>query len=322
MALDHFDRFFTLAAVGLGLFLTGGLNVLLGRSGRRPVLRLLGTIAVCAVVTAVFASLSRPEPAIASAQILAGVLLCVALSGSLWFGQRLTALTDALRRPGPRWGLVAMCGLSVLLSAGVAFDRADEATTDAEIKRLEMVSGHPAVQPNDEFHAATDRGTRIVLKEAIAPRPTAELLESEEKILRECPFADQMIRRAGPTNHSNCHGWVFANGRFLLSPDDVETVLTENGYHPTHAPHPGDLAIYRRDGKIIHSAVVRYVTPSLPVLVEAKWGVMGVFLHPADQSFYGTDYTFYRSDRPGHTLTGVDGDPAPDSTAGTHAAAE
>jgi len=49
---------------------------------------------------------------------------------------------------------------------------------------------------------------------------------------------------------------------------------------------------------------------------------MGVFLHPADKCFYGTDYTFYRSVRTGHLLVGVGGSPAPNPNAGMTAATE
>ena len=46
-------------------------------------------------------------------------------------------------------------------------------------------------------------------------------------------------------------------------------------------------------------------------MVEGKWGAMGVFLHQADKSFYGTDIAFYRSARTGHLLVGLGGSPGP-----------
>ena len=70
------------------------------------------------------------------------------------------------------------------------------------------------------------------------------------------------------------------------------------------APRPGDLAIYRNNGSVSHTAVVRYVSDAAPVLVEGKWGPMGVYVHPADQCPYGIP-TFYRSSRPGHLLDGI-----------------
>jgi hypothetical protein len=49
------------------------------------------------------------------------------------------------------------------------------------------------------------------------------------------------------------------------------------------------------------------VAEGQPVLVESKWGNLGVFLHPADKTPYGTEFTFYRSARSGHLLVGVGG---------------
>jgi hypothetical protein len=39
--------------------------------------------------------------------------------------------------------------------------------------------------------------------------------------------------------------------------------------------------------------------------------VLGVFLHPVEQSCYGTEYAFHRSARAGHLLVGLGGSPAP-----------
>ena len=91
----------------------------------------------------------------------------------------------------------------------------------------------------------------------------------------------------------------------------MEAIVKENGYHETYEPQPGDLVVYRQAGKVAHTAIVRYVSEGQPVLVEGKWGTMGVFLHPADKSFYGSEYTFYRSGRTGHLLVGVGGSPGP-----------
>jgi hypothetical protein len=52
---------------------------------------------------------------------------------------------------------------------------------------------------------------------------------------------------------------------------------------------------------------VRYVTEGQPILVEGKWGALGVLLHPVEKSMYGSEYTFYRSGRAGHLLVGVGG---------------
>src|SRR5262249_33273989 len=107
--------------------------------------------------------------------------------------------------------------------------------------------------------------------------------------------------------NSNCHGWVFAAGRYWVPGNAVEAILRDNGYAEVTAPRPGDLAVYRgSDGGVSHTAGVRDVSDGMPVLVEGKWGALGVFLHPADKSPYGTDVRFYRSPRHGHTLAGIE----------------
>ena len=311
MSFDYFDRFFVLAAVGLGLILSGGVNLALGRDGRRLGIRLVATLAVCGAVVAVFAALTRLELAARSAQILVGTLLVVGLFGSAWMGRQVASTVAFFQRPGPRWGLVTLGGLATVLVSGFSFEQADEIAVTQGLNSLQMVAGPPETKPNVQAHAATDHGTAIVLKEPVDSRPDTELSEPEIKTLRESQFGDQVIRHAGPTDHSNCHGWVFAAGKFLLSPSDVELIIKENGYHETQEPHPGDLVIYRQGSAITHSAVVRYVSEGQPILVEGKWGVMGVFLHPVDKSFYGTHYTFYRSNRPGHVIAGIGGSEQP-----------
>jgi hypothetical protein len=86
----------------------------------------------------------------------------------------------------------------------------------------------------------------------------------------------------------------------------VEPFLADNRYAPVTDPRPGDLAVYRQNGAVTHTAVVRYVTPGMPVLVEGKWGATAVYLHPVDASLYGTAFTYYRADRPTHVLAGLD----------------
>jgi hypothetical protein len=124
----------------------------------------------------------------------------------------------------------------------------------------------------------------------------------EGRYFRNLHLTEQVIREAQADERSNCHGWVFAGGRYILSGDDVDLILTENLYTKQASPQSGDLAIYRNNGTVAHTAVVMYVTQGQPVMVRGKWGNLGVFLHPADKSPYGNDYTFYRSPRNGHLL--------------------
>ena len=296
MSFDHFDHFFTFAAVGLGLLLAGGVNLALGRGGRRIGLRVVTTLVLCGAVAVGLWAFTRSELALRAGGVLGAVLLGAGALGSAWVSRQLASVVTFLRKPAPRWGLVALGGLGVTVGAGIVFDLADRDATDQSMRSLELVLEHPVSQPTDRGRATTDRGNHIVLREPVRPR-AGDLSGIEEQTLRNSPYRDHVIRRGGPTDHSNCHGWVFTGGKFILAPDDVEAIIKENGYREIQEPRGGDLVIYRQGGTIAHSAVVRYVTEGQPVLVEGKWGAMGVFLHPADKSYYGTEYAFYRSPR-------------------------
>ena len=311
MQFTHFDSLFTFAAAGLGLLLAGGLNLVFGRGGRRVWLRLVVTLVACGLVVAGLAAFTRQELAIRAAGVVFGVLFVATLLGSDWFTRQVSSLVTFVRKPAARWSLVAVGGLLLIVGSLFAFDRADDLAAEQTMQNLEMAVGRPPTQPVTGTHATTDRGNQIVLKETIAPRNPSDLTGPEQKALQGMKFTDQVIRRSGPHDNSNCHGWVFTGGKFWLSPDDVEQIVKENGYTEVHEPQPGDLVLYRQGGSIAHSAVVRYVTEGQPVLVEGKWGTMGVFVHPADKSCYGTEYTFYRSGRPSHLLVGLGGSPAP-----------
>ncbi len=316
MSFDHFENLLIFAAAGLGLLLAGGLNLALGLGGRRVLLRLIVTPLLCGAVLGGLVALARPELAVRSASVLVGVLALAAVLGSDWFTRRLVSLIAFVHGPAPRWGLVALGGLGLIVGSGIAFDRADEEIIEQTEHDLSLASGFTPMRPTERAHATTDHGTPIVLKEPIAPRDPNELNRPEEDTLHQFKYREQLIRHGTAGDETNCHGWVFTGGRFLLSPTDVETILKENGYHEVHDPLPGDLVIYRQGGSIAHSAVVRYVAEGQPVLIEGKWGAMGLFLHAADKSIYGTEYTFHRSARPGHLLLGIGGSSSPNAIHG------
>jgi hypothetical protein len=114
--------------------------------------------------------------------------------------------------------------------------------------------------------------------------------------------------RTGPADpESNCHGWVFAFGEYVIDGEAIDTILEDNGYAEVAAPQEGDLIVYRgADGIVEHTGVVREVSPSGAILVESKWGSQGRYLHaPADQPYWRA-WGFYHSEREGHRLAGMD----------------
>lgn len=155
--------------------------------------------------------------------------------------------------------------------------------------------------------ALTDRGLSIRLY-THSSLAKVEEAQSENAAMRLHQAA--LILVAEPDAICNCHGWIFTNGQYWIQSNDVDMILTDNGYRKTVSPRAGDLIIYRDgDDRVTHSGLVRLVNDGL-ILVESKWGQSGRYLHrPADQS-YSTNWHFYHSSRPGHWLHLADEDPA------------
>jgi hypothetical protein len=304
MQAEHISEFLPIACVGFGLFLVGGVNLLLLR--RRLWIRLLATLGAIGIALGSAAALDHSGLTARTARILvSGLLPCLLLSS-----RQVTTGTSALlltlqQRRAVRFVLLTVSGIVLSVGSVVVFERADEEAIDASSAELAAGRGRGETAPIPQSTAVTDKGTSIVLKEATQPRDDAILNGAEERMLHDANLCDQVIHRGPATDHSNCHGWVFTHGQAMLDPDDVVLILAENGYVAVHEPEPGDLAVYSIRGQIAHTAIVRYVTEGQPVMVEGKWGAMGVFLHPADKSPYGTDYIFYRSHRQGHLLAGI-----------------
>jgi hypothetical protein len=306
MATDHFAQLFPAACAGFGLCLIGGANLLLG--GRRAALRVAATLAAVGVSLGVAAALDEPGTLLRTAQFLAvGLVPCLLLASHRLAGL-LSALATFVRRPAVRYSVLMIGGVGLVFAAAAKFEQAEEAAAITAESELEAMS-HLQMVVNEQVVATTDRGSRVPLKEPATSRDL-NWSSAEEEALRKANLEGQVIRHGGGTDRSNCHGWVFTGGKFNVPGEAVETILKENGYHEVLDPRPGDLTIYRQGGAVTHTAVVRYVSEGQPVLVEGKWGSLGVFLHPADKSNYGTEYTFYRSARPGHLLAGL-GDRAP-----------
>jgi hypothetical protein len=308
MSFNHADWFIVLFCSGAGLALVGGLNALAGRlaAGWRAILTGIG----CAVaLSGVSLATSDPNVLTAAAVVMAAGVVSVWLAGSTSLVELLRRAAALSARPGVRWGLLTVVGLGTAVTSAAWYEYEDNARTDRDMRELGLEYGRPSLIESEGAVVRTDRGAPVQVKTPTTPRGVAEISEAEKRFLQTSPFRDQMMRRQKADDGSNCHGWVFTGGRFWLEPGAVELALAHNGYVDVTAPRPGDLVIYRTDGAITHTGVVRYVSDGTSVLVESKWGAMGVYVHPADQSPYGNDPTFYRSARVGHLLVGLDDSP-------------
>jgi hypothetical protein len=158
------------------------------------------------------------------------------------------------------------------------------------------------VIPVDErrLHAETDLGRKI---DMFNFGETESLEAMEDLLLAEDRLAHAVIRLAGPNATYNCHGWVFAGGKFGVPSESVDLILTDNGYTVVQEPDEGDLVVYRdAAGGVQHTGLVRHVGDDGLILVESKWGPFGLYLHAPDTQPWGTNFAYYRSPRQGHLL--------------------
>jgi len=168
-------------------------------------------------------------------------------------------------------------------------------------------------EPTDPC-AVTDLGRQVELFHYGSVRSLGPL---EAAVIELAGFTHQVIRITGPSAESNCHGWVFTGGSFCVASEQVDAILADNGYAPVEQAEGGDLIIYRDgSGLPAHSGVVRFVGEDGRVLVESKWGPLGVFLHTPETQPFSPQYNFWRSPRLGHRLHVLAAPPSIDGNSG------
>ena len=158
------------------------------------------------------------------------------------------------------------------------------------------------VVSENEFYALTDLGEKIDLFNFSVE---SQLFEEYAKDfdVRFPTFTSTLIHRGEADSSSNCHGWVFTGGRFLLRGEGVERILQGNGYSVVSTPSAGDIVIYRNEsGNILHTGLVQGVLNEGTVIIESKWGTDQRFLHRPEDQPYSTSFAYYRSDRTGHLI--------------------
>lgn len=208
-----------------------------------------------------------------------------------------------LRRPAFIGGTLVALGL---FGIGYASYRSEPTDTDLAEFGTELEPESPrSYVPAEGLSAVTDRGTAIpMLRLANADSRNLEI--KDRQLAQSKGHQDYLIRTSGPSNHCNCHGWVFTGGLCWIASDSVDSILLENEYELIATPAAGDIVVYRNNlAKVSHSGIVRAVWPDGRVLVESKWGVFGSFVHFVDHSVYPGTWSFYHSKRTGHILRGL-----------------
>ncbi len=294
MLTDYTIQFFVVMATGAAVGLAGIVNLLTPRlSG---VGRIATTVAVAAVPVAGLALIQTDNRVtLLVAGITASFLLLVGLMGS-------KSLAAAIGHRTVRWVGLTAFGILACIASGIRYDRALEADSNEGLEELAKDEYRPPLEYTPS-PAVTDHGHAVLVQHPLAFR-THE--DTDEHKLRNSNLLLSAIRLTPADETCNCHGWVFAGGKYWIGGSQVDQILDENGYHSVSTPKVGDLVIYRAsNGDVTHSAVVTATPEGLPALLESKWGCLGVFIHPMNKSPYGTDFTIYHSNRTGHVLAGL-----------------
>lgn len=301
-----------LAAYAIALLAAVGSAWLTCRPGRVPAVWWnavrLGWLAVVslAVVDAVRRgrdAVLEGDPLVVQFPVITGGIVVLAVM----------AVQEAAMRSRPhwrRWGgrVFHVCG-SVALLAAVSH-RFLGLTTATPASLVNLASGGSTASVS-EVHALTDGGTPIPLMRLLPQGGIADPVGEHASLVPE-RFACRVIDSGAPTASTNCHGWVFTDGDYLVPGEHVDSILAENSYEPVERPRIDDLIVYRdEDGRVIHTGRVKAVGRAGFTLIESKWGSLHTYLHLPEDQCYSAEYGFYRSPRSGHRLTLVNG-PLPD----------
>ena len=223
-----------------------------------------------------------------AAAVVASALLAVEFLASVSARQRLARLIT------PKITCVLVLLASVLASRYLAAHVLQSLTRTSTEQALDLED-----VPILSTQATTDKGRAIGLFH-FKMHSTRE--EMEQFIAAEQKTVTQFIRLSDLDPTSNCHGWVFAGGKYGVRDPEVAGILADNAYAEVAEPREGDLAIYFRGDRIAHSGLVRAADKRSTILVESKWGPFGVYLHPVDQQPWPGVCKFFRSPRAGHQL--------------------
>lgn len=314
MSEPAFVELIVLVGVAIGLVLLGLSKALLG--GRGTAARVAGATGAILVPAALPGAFGFPQSAPVASGVVAVAVLGAAAIGSSWARGVVSTVAHRLARPAVQSGLLAMGGGLLLVGALARYDLDAEAQLESDMAFMVQVTWKPPLHEVESITTAS--GHRVGLYQVQEMRSPSESTAAERPILTGLGFSERVIRVGPACDNCNCHGWVFTGGRYWVGGEDVDHILTDNGYQPVSQPRAGDVVIYRESQRITHTAVVRTAEPGGPVLVEGKWGWMGVFLHPPEGSCYGRQFTYYRGPRTTHVLAGVGGSPAarPNEAAG------
>ena len=302
MSEAPFVEMILLCGTAAGLILLAAAKATLG--GRTVPVRLAAAAGCALAAGALPAAVGFPV----AAMLPIGVVIAVALA---WTAASSPYVASALLRLQARSlhsGFLAAAGGVLFVGSVARFEIADSAAADLDTAFMMEVTWKPPLSVVTEVTAVTDRGRPVSLHRPTTAREPGGIVAAERRVIDSVRQADGVIRTGPAADEFNCHGWVFSDGRYWVTPGDVDYILADNGYQAVSQPRPGDLVVYRERERITHTGLVRTGGDGGPLLVESKWGWLGRFLHPPGGTCYGRSFTYYRSPRAGHLLTGLRND--------------
>jgi len=214
-----------------------------------------------------------------------------------------------LARPVVQAVLVLTAGIGLLVLGVYQIDRDVQRDINESDRVLAMMSGSIAPDLSSSVVCRTDQGRVIHLHHSKPAEGDGQKPVTEADFIRALKLEAHLIQSGPADADCNCHGWIFAAGRYWLLGRSIDTILMDNGYREVQAPRTGDVAIFR-DGKgeVSHSALVRGRGADGLILLESKWGQLGRYVHTANKHAYqGHAIRYYHTDRGSHTLHGIEG---------------
>lgn len=285
--------------ISLLCLLAMGFELFFAKEPRSTWVRLAVRCGLLALVLLAVADAVSRLPAMRGALELLGrtAVLALGVLGVYLLIPRTRGASDGAARVS--WGLVAVAVLATVWTSGRFYTTS--ASEPNDLTAYETSSPEQCLSVLSEPMAFTDTGNTVTLYEYRDP-PKAPLDTDPSHVIPK-ELQDRLIS-AGPVDkRTNCHGWVFTGGKYVVRSAAVDRILRENDYQRIDNPHTGDLIIYRNSAlEPIHTGTVKATGNDGFVLIESKWGFLGQYLHEPKVQCYSKTYAYYRSPRAGHLL--------------------
>jgi hypothetical protein len=295
----------TAALLGLGGLFFGS-----ARSKRRQSAAITGAILMLVVAAIGSAAVGLPQAIWWPVLALAALWGAIRLMRHPLVGRAVVGTLVALTGRQASAALLVVGGGALIAWQSIRIEAQWEADADLGSRlEQELEELKPDLTEVTSAGAVTDAGQAIPLFVPTSSQSKRTPRNDEKALGGHQNLAMRAIRINAPSEEYNCHGWVFADGRFWIRGDWVESILRDNGYQAVSRPGLNDVAVFRDEtGQVKHSALVCGFTADGLPLLEGKWGQLGRYVHTVrDHAYVGTTCTFYHTSRGRHLLQSLQG---------------